>query len=147
MTIAADRRSVLKMGLAAGAALAAPQLMVRAAQARTPLSQVGNPGFNRFRLGAFEITAINDGTRPGDGIHTIFGVDRDEAEVSALLEENFLPADRFVNSFTPALVNTALTSSCSTPASGPARARAVSASCGRGWKPRATRRATSRPSS
>ncbi|MCO5145457.1 MAG: MBL fold metallo-hydrolase [Aquamicrobium sp.] len=106
MTIAADRRSVLTMGLAAGAALATPQLMMRAAQAKAPSSQVGNPGFNRFRLGAFEITAINDGTRPGDGIHTIFGVDRDEAEVSALLEENFLPVDRFFNSFTPALVNT-----------------------------------------
>ena len=106
MPIAMDRRSVLKVGLAAGAALVAPQLMVRAAEAKAPLSQVGNSGFHRFRLGAFEITAVNDGVRPGDGIHTIFGVDRDEAEVSALLEENFLPADRFVNSFTPTLVNT-----------------------------------------
>lgn len=106
MPIAMDRRSVLKVGLAAGAALAAPQIMVRAAEARAPLSQVGNPGFHRFRLGAFEITAVNDGMRPGDGIHTIFGVDRDGSEVSALLEENFLPADRFVNSFTPTLVNT-----------------------------------------
>ena len=106
MTIAADRRSVLTMGLAAGAALAAPQLMVRAAQAQAPLSDIGAPGFDRFRLGGFEITAISDGMRAGDGIHTIFGIDRDEAEVAMLLEENFLPPDRFVNFFTPALVNT-----------------------------------------
>jgi glyoxylase-like metal-dependent hydrolase (beta-lactamase superfamily II) len=101
-----NRRSVLTLAATAGAALAAPQVMVRAARAQAPLSEVGNPGFNRFRLGAFEITAISDGMRPGDGIHTIFGIDRDEAEVATLLEENFLPADRFVNSFTPALVNT-----------------------------------------
>lgn len=106
MTLAANRRSILKMGALTGAALAAPQLMVRAAQAQAPLSEVDNPGFNRFRLGAFEVTAVNDGMRPGDGIHTIFGIDRDEKEVSALLEENFLPAGRFVNSFTPTLVNT-----------------------------------------
>lgn len=106
MTMSADRRSVLKMGAAVGAVLSAPQLLVRAAHAQAPLSEVGSPGFNRFRLGAFEVTAINDGVRPGDGIHTIFGVDREEAEVSALLEENFLPAGRFVNSFTPTLVNT-----------------------------------------
>lgn len=106
MTTAINRRSMLALAATAGAGLAAPQVMVRAAQARAPLSEVGNPGFNRFRLGAFEVTAINDGLRPGDGIHTIFGADRDEAEVAMLLEENFLPADRFVNSFTPALVNT-----------------------------------------
>ena len=108
MTIAADRRSVLTMGLAAGASLAAPPLMVRAAsaQTQTPFSDVGAPGFDRFRLGGFEVTAINDGMRAGDAIHTIFGIDRDEAEVAMLLSENFLPPDRFVNSFTPALVNT-----------------------------------------
>lgn len=106
MPIAQDRRSVLKMSAVAGVALAAPQAMVRAAHAAAPLSEVASPGFNRFRLGGFEITAIHDGMRPGEGIHRIFGVDRDEAEVSALLEENFLPADRFVNSFTPTLVNT-----------------------------------------
>ena len=101
-----NRRSVLKLGLAGAAGLAAPQLMVRAAFAQAPMPDVGNPGFNRFMLGGFEVTAITDGARPGDGPHTIFGVDQDEATVAALLEENFLPADRFVNSFTPTLVNT-----------------------------------------
>jgi len=106
MTIATDRRSVLKLGLAGGAALASPQIMVRAAHAQAAMPDVDNPGFSRFRLGGFEVTAINDGLRPGDGVHTIFGIDREEAEVTALLEENFLPRDRFVNSFTPTLVNT-----------------------------------------
>ena len=106
MILATNRRSILKMGAIAGAAIATPQIMTRAAHARAPLSEIGNPGFSRFRLGAFEVTAINDGMRPGDGIHKIFGADREEAEVSALLEENFLPPGRFVNSFTPALVNT-----------------------------------------
>lgn len=102
----ADRRTALKLGLAGTAALAAPQIMMRAAQAQVAMAQVENAGFNRFMLGNFEVTAINDGKRPGEGPHTIFGVDQDEATVAALLEENFLPADRFVNSFTPVLVNT-----------------------------------------
>ena len=106
MTIATNRRSALKLGIAGVVALAAPRIMVRAAHAQVAMPEVEDPGFSRFRLGGFEVTAVSDGMRPGDGIHTIFGMDRDEAEVTALLEENFLPGDRFVNSFTPTLVNT-----------------------------------------
>jgi len=107
MAYSTDRRSLLKLGLAAGVAgIAAPHIMVRPAAAQVPIPEVENPGFNRFTLGGFEVTAISDGFRPGDGPHTIFGIDQPQADVAALLEENFLPADRFVNSFTPLLVNT-----------------------------------------
>lgn len=103
----ADRRSVLKMSVAGTAAvLATPQIMVRAAHAQAPMTDVGNAGFHRFNLGGFEVTAILDGLRPGDGPHPTFGEDQDAESMAALLEENFLPAGRFVNSFTPTLVNT-----------------------------------------
>ncbi len=104
--ISTDRRSVMKFGMLAGAGLAAPQVMVRAARAQVPQSDVGNAGFNRFKLGGFEITAINDGARAMDAPHTIFGENQPQEDVAALLERNFLPADRLVNSFTPVLVNT-----------------------------------------
>lgn len=101
-----DRRAALKMGAFGVAALAMPQIMSRTAHAEVAMPQVSNPGFNRFMLGDFEVTTILDGARAMDGPHQIFGVDQDEATVAALLDQNFLPADRFVNMFTPTLVNT-----------------------------------------
>jgi glyoxylase-like metal-dependent hydrolase (beta-lactamase superfamily II) len=104
--VVTDRRSAFKFGLVGAAALAAPQIMVRTVHAQAPMPEIGNPGFNRFKLGSFEVTAINDGARVMDDPHTIFGEDQEQAAVAELLEENFLPSDRLVNSFTPTLVNT-----------------------------------------
>lgn len=101
-----DRRSLMKIGAAGLAGLAAPQIMVRATHAQVPMSPAENPGFQRFSLGGFEVTTILDGMRPGDGPHPTFGEDQEAQAVAQLLEENFLPAERFVNGFTPTLVNT-----------------------------------------
>lgn len=101
-----DRRSLFKLGLAGTAAIAAPQIMVRAASAAPEMADVPPPLWNRFTLGGFEVTVINDGLSPGDGPHPIFGQDQPAEKVAALLEDNFLPADRFVNAYTPTLVNT-----------------------------------------
>lgn len=107
MSDACNRRSLFKMGVLAGtAALAAPQIMTRAFAAAPQKPEVGNAGFHRFTLGNFEITAILDGMRPGDGPHPTFGADQDAAEVAALMERNFLPPRRMVNQFNPVLVNT-----------------------------------------
>lgn len=101
-----DRRSTIKFGLIGAAGLAAPQIMIRAAHAQVRFPEVDNPGFHRFMLGDFEVTAILDGLRPSEGPYPIFGEDQEAGAVAALMEENFLPADRFVNGFTPVLVNT-----------------------------------------
>ena len=106
MAVTVDRRSVFKFGAAGAAALAAPQIMVRAASAQVQASSVENPGFYRFTLGEFEVTALLDGTRVMDNPHTIFGEDQEPDEVADLLRQNFLPGDRLVNGFTPTLVNT-----------------------------------------
>ena len=106
MILRMNRRTLFKAGAAGALALSAPQIMVRAAQADMPKPEVENPGFNRFTLGEFEITTLRDGLRPGDGPYPTFGANQPAEEVAALLEANFLPADRFVNGFTPTLVNT-----------------------------------------
>lgn len=107
MQTRADRRTAMKLGVAGAAAvLAMPQIMVRAAHALPALPEPGGPGFSHFRVGSFGVTTISDGMRPGDGPHPIFGEDQPAEEVAALLEENFLPADRFVNGFTPTIINT-----------------------------------------
>jgi glyoxylase-like metal-dependent hydrolase (beta-lactamase superfamily II) len=83
-----------------------PQIMVRAAHADVPKSDIANPGFNRFTLGSFEVTTVLDGLRPGDGPHPTFGEDQTAEAVAELMTANLLPTNRFVNGFTPTLVNT-----------------------------------------
>ena len=107
MTFSTDRRSLFKLGLAGAAGVvAAPQIMTRAAYAQTEMAGPIPPDVNRFMLGGFEVTTISDGLRPGEGPHPIFGQDQSAEAVAELMEENFLPSDRFVNGFTPTLVNT-----------------------------------------
>jgi glyoxylase-like metal-dependent hydrolase (beta-lactamase superfamily II) len=106
MAFASDRRSLFKLAAAGATGLAMPQIMVRAAAAQVPMPDVADPGFSRLTLGAFEVTTILDGGRPGEGPHPIFGENQSADDVAALLAEENLPADRFVNSFTPVLVNT-----------------------------------------
>ena len=111
MAAAVNRRLLMKLGAVAGtAALAAPQIMTRAAFAQTSQAlqrpDVGNAGFHRFNLGDFEITTYLDGMRPGEGPYPTFGADQDQAAVEALMVENFLPPKRMVNMFNPVLVNT-----------------------------------------
>lgn len=103
-----NRRSLFKLGAMAGTvALAAPQIMTRAAYADAPQRpEVSNAGFYRFNLGNFEVTVLLDGVRPGDGPYPTFGADQQAADVEVLMVENFLPPKRMVNMFNPVLVNT-----------------------------------------
>jgi glyoxylase-like metal-dependent hydrolase (beta-lactamase superfamily II) len=101
-----DRRTALKLGAAGASALLFPQIMVRAVSAAVPKSDVGNTGFSRFTLGDFEVTTLLDGLRPGDGPYPAFGENQSAEAVAALMRENLLPSDRFVNGFTPTLINT-----------------------------------------
>ena len=110
MTI--SRRNFIVTATAAGAGLALSPLELANAAANTGSSkvqtpsQVENPGFHRLQFGDFEITALSDGRRAGQAPEKTYAVDQDPKAVAALLEENLLPADRFVNSFTPVLINT-----------------------------------------
>ncbi len=110
MTI--SRRNFIVAASAAGAGMALSPLALAQAAAETGSSnvqkpsQVENPGFHRFQLGEFEITTLSDGRRAGEAPEKTYAINQDPKEVAALLETNMLPADRFVNSFTPVLINT-----------------------------------------
>lgn len=73
---------------------------------KTPASKIENPGFHRFQFGDFEVTTLSDGRRAGEAPEKTYAINQDPKDVAALLEENLLPTDRFVNSFTPVLINT-----------------------------------------
>ena len=95
----------------AGVALASPMIMA-AASAQTgadtsmDINHAMPPETHRFKVGTFEIVVVKDGARPSDNPQEIFGTNQTPEVVGALLEANFLPADKFVNSFSPTLVNT-----------------------------------------
>jgi glyoxylase-like metal-dependent hydrolase (beta-lactamase superfamily II) len=102
-----DRRTLLTSAASAVAFGAAAAGLPAPARAAAPEMKGGEkPAFYRFKVGGFEVTTLLDGQRPGDGPHPIFGADQTPEAVGDLLQANFLPKDKFVNSFTPVLVNT-----------------------------------------
>lgn len=95
--------------LSSAAALAAAPLaasILSPARAAAPLLGPAQPGFFRFKLGAFEVTAISDAGAVIDGPWPIVGEDRPQAEVEQLMRENLLPEKKFQPGFTPVIVNT-----------------------------------------
>jgi len=56
--------------------------------------------------GGFAVTTLLAGTAPRDEIQTIFGMNVSAEEFAAVSEENFIPADKALFSFTPTVVNT-----------------------------------------
>lgn len=91
-------------GLAAAAPLAA---LPTVATAAAPMLGISQPGFNRVKVGSFEVTTILDGAvQLPQGPHPIFGQNTTAEEVAALAEKNFLPADKLEIPFTVTLVNT-----------------------------------------
>ncbi|MGH6862504.1 MAG: MBL fold metallo-hydrolase, partial [Phyllobacterium sp.] len=101
-----SRRTLFLASTAMAGGLAVQGMMAARAAAATPQSDVKSPGFKRFKLGDFEITTLLDGLRPGDGPHPTFGANQDQATVAELMRANFLPETKFVNGFTPVLINT-----------------------------------------
>ncbi|QIG52489.1 MBL fold metallo-hydrolase [Nordella sp. HKS 07] len=98
-----DRRTLLTGSAALGLSSVA---FAPAARAAAPMSNSVGAPYMRYKLGEFEITAFNDGTRVTPNPEKVFGVNQKPEDVAAATAANFLPADKMVNSFTPVLVNT-----------------------------------------
>jgi glyoxylase-like metal-dependent hydrolase (beta-lactamase superfamily II) len=97
------RRSVMA---AAGSALMAPVLMPMASAAPASAPAVDKAQINQFRLGEFTVTVICDGMRVADKPQETFGTNQAPGAVAQLLHENFLPQDKYVNMFSPVLIDT-----------------------------------------
>ncbi|WEA26183.1 MULTISPECIES: MBL fold metallo-hydrolase [Rhizobium] len=102
------RRTFFAAGLSL---LAAPAILREKAEAAasgesrnmdaTPL-----PEINQFKLGSYKFTAVRDGTNVSEKPYETYGTNQDSDTVRALLTANFLPADKLLNGYTPALVDT-----------------------------------------
>ncbi|MEL6645890.1 MAG: MBL fold metallo-hydrolase [Pseudomonadota bacterium] len=99
-----------RSALAAGASLPFASAFLASAtdaQAAAPMLGASSQMFNRFTLGAFEVTALLAGTRTvTDDPQGIFGMNVDAATFQEVSEANFIPADRAQFYFTPTVVNT-----------------------------------------
>lgn len=104
-----DRRAFLARtamaGTAVGVSGATLLPLAEQASAKAPLAGVPAAGVYRFKLGEFEVTTLNEGaaSRPLDAS---FVRNADFKDVQGLLAENHLPTDKWINSFTPLVVNT-----------------------------------------
>ncbi|MDT8854276.1 MBL fold metallo-hydrolase [Paracoccaceae bacterium Fryx2] len=81
-------------------------LAPRPARAAADMLGTAAPPFNRFKLGAYEVTALLAGTRTVEKPTEIFGLNADPAEFAAVSEAAFLPTDKAQFFFTPTVVNT-----------------------------------------
>ena len=96
-----SRRSLLTAGSAAALAGALPTARTQAAS--PPVGKQA-PGFYRYKIGDFEVTAIHDGIieRPLEGIVK----NAEIGDVRKALEAAALPSDKFRIMFTTTVVNT-----------------------------------------
>ena len=62
------------------------------------------PGWRRFMIGDIKVTQILDGIGTGEGPHPTFGEDQSAEDVAALMVENLLPENQFVNFFQPTIL-------------------------------------------
>lgn len=109
-SMAVSRRGALTGAAAAAGAATLVGLnvagMTNVARAAAPMRGVMRPHGVRFKLGAFEITNILDGTLKRPGPYPIFGEDQLEADVKAFARANNLPDAEMENGYTVTLLNT-----------------------------------------
>lgn len=104
-TLSISRRTLF---VSAAAALAAPAILSRASFAQEPSedTMAVHPQTKSFRIGKFAVSTIRDGKVVSEKPQETFGTNQKPEDVAAALEANMLPADRFINSFAPTLVDT-----------------------------------------
>lgn len=92
--------------LAGAAAIAASPLLPNAsAKAATPLADKQAPSFYRYKVGDIQVNAIFDGSTTFD-LPDNFVLNAKKDEVSAALDNAFLPKDKMSLLFTPLAINT-----------------------------------------
>lgn len=100
------RRHALLAGAALPLAAALPAVTATPARAAAEMKGAAFAPYNRFKLGAFEVTALLAGTRTVETPTDIFGLNATAEDFAALSQANFLPTDKAQFFFTPTLVNT-----------------------------------------
>jgi glyoxylase-like metal-dependent hydrolase (beta-lactamase superfamily II) len=99
------RRTLLATAAVSAASAIAPRPIVAPARAAAPPAGKQAPGFYRYKVGSFECTSINDGSRTfpmPDGF--VRNVESDK--VLAAAEESYMPKGMITVPFNPQIINT-----------------------------------------
>ncbi len=99
------RRKLFAGAAAATAATALSPLASTTVQASAPLSGAQVPGFYRYKVGDYEVTAIMEGVRRFPLPDALVSNAKKD-EVSLALDEAHLPKDQMTITYTPVVVNT-----------------------------------------
>lgn len=102
---ALTRRTMMTTTAAAAAGMALPPLVSGSANAAAPAAGTQAPGFYRFKIGDYEITAINDGMWQR-ALDASFVKNAPLPDVQKALSDRFLPTDKVPIPFTTLVVNT-----------------------------------------
>ncbi|KQV68456.1 MBL fold metallo-hydrolase [Rhizobium sp. Root1220] len=91
--------------------LAAPMILrqtaaVAASGDMTKMDATTQPQFNQFKLGSYKFTVFKDGATIAEKPYETFGTNQKPETVQDLLAKNFLPTDKFVNTYAPAVIDT-----------------------------------------
>ena len=96
-----------RRNLLAGAAVAAAATSLGAPQARAAAPMIGKqgPSFYRYKIGDFEVTALNEGA-VRNATPANMAVNKTLPDVQKALGDAFLPTDHVINQFNTIVVNT-----------------------------------------
>ncbi|RDJ15472.1 MBL fold metallo-hydrolase [Rhizobium grahamii] len=102
------RRTLFAAGIGL---LAAPMILketavMAASGDKTKMDATPQPQFNQFKLGSYKFTVFKDGATIAEKPYETFGTNQKPETVQELLAKNFLPGDKFVNSYAPTLIDT-----------------------------------------
>jgi glyoxylase-like metal-dependent hydrolase (beta-lactamase superfamily II) len=98
-------REITRRALLAGSTVAAAALTTGSATAAAPAAGTQAPGFYRYRIGGYELTALYDGVWDSP-IDAKYIRNADFADVQRALADAFLPNNKLPFSYTALLVNT-----------------------------------------
>jgi len=87
------------------AALPLAAMLPRGANASAAMLGSAGAGFNRFRLGSFEVTTLLAGSRIVENPNQTFGLNVSPEEFAAAAAASFIPVDKAQFVFSPTVVN------------------------------------------
>ncbi|MBX5222103.1 MBL fold metallo-hydrolase [Rhizobium sp. NLR9b] len=94
------------LGLLAAPVILREKAVAAATGESSNMNAMPLPEIDQFKLGSYKFTVVRDGINISEKPYETYGTNQDPETVKALLTANFLPADKLLSGYTPALIDT-----------------------------------------
>ncbi|MBX5214163.1 MULTISPECIES: MBL fold metallo-hydrolase [unclassified Rhizobium] len=94
------------LGLLAAPVILREEAVAAATGESSNMNAMPLPEIDQFKLGSYKFTVVRDGINISEKPYETYGINQDPETVKALLTANFLPADKLLSGYTPALIDT-----------------------------------------